>query len=66
VKQNHFAEIKKLGLETKVTRKSLGLTQVELSKAIDISQSKLSKVEHGQLEFTATEYLRFLKLKEKR
>lgn len=57
---------KELGVSIKAKRKELGLTQVEFAKIMGMSQSRLSKVEHGQLEFTATEYIRFLKLKETR
>lgn len=54
-----------LGREIKEIRKSLGFTQATFSKKLRVSQSHMSKVENGKLEFLATTYIRFLKFKSK-
>ena len=50
--RNRFKEI---GAEFKTKRKLLKLTQFEFSKIFDMSQSRLSKIEHGILEPGALE-----------
>jgi transcriptional regulator with XRE-family HTH domain len=57
---------KEIGLAVKRFRKLIGVTQIDFSHKLGISQSKLSKVEHGALDLSATQYLSFLKLKEKK
>jgi transcriptional regulator with XRE-family HTH domain len=55
-----------LGNEYYATRKALGMTQVEFAKKLGMTQSKLSKVEHGQLEPGAIQDRKFLEMKGKR
>lgn len=47
---------KEIGKEIRHIRKHLKMTQVELAKAIGVSQAKLSKVEQGVLDLRASEY----------
>ncbi len=43
----------------RAARKKAGMTQVALAKAIGVSQSTLSKVEHGVLSLSVFEWMRF-------
>jgi predicted transcriptional regulator len=39
-------------------REALGLTQVELADALDVSQNRVSRLEHGDIERTQVDTLR--------
>lgn len=39
-------------------REALGLTQVELAESLDVSQNRVSRLEHGDLERTQVDTLR--------
>lgn len=39
-------------------REALGLTQVQLADALDVSQNRVSRLEHGDLERTQVDTLR--------
>ena len=39
-------------------REALGLTQVQLAEALDVSQNRVSRLEHGDLERTQVDTLR--------
>jgi DNA-binding XRE family transcriptional regulator len=46
----------------KITRKTVGLTQVEVAQALDVSQSFVSKIEKGELTLTAVQWFQFCTL----
>ena len=50
----------------KVVRREKNLSQVDMAKALRISQSKVSKLEKGQLEMTVSEFFLLLGIYEKR
>ncbi|WP_309617177.1 helix-turn-helix domain-containing protein [Salinibacterium sp.] len=39
-------------------REALGLTQVELAQALEVSQNRVSRLEHGEIERTQIDTLR--------
>ncbi len=39
-------------------REALGLTQIELAETLDVSQNRISRLEHGDLERTQVDTLR--------
>jgi ribosome-binding protein aMBF1 (putative translation factor) len=53
---------KEFGSFMRVERKKNALTQVELAKIMDMSQSRLSKVEQGQLILNVFEFFSFAKV----
>lgn len=53
---------KEFGLFLRAERKKNSLTQVELAKIMDMSQSRLSKVEQGQLVLSVFEFFSFAKV----
>jgi transcriptional regulator with XRE-family HTH domain len=53
---------KEFGLFLRAERKKSSLTQVELAKIMDMSQSRLSKVEQGQLILNVFEFFSFAKV----
>jgi transcriptional regulator with XRE-family HTH domain len=52
------------GLELKLARVSLGLTQYEFGKLVDVHPSRLSEMERGQREITADVIEALQRLKE--
>lgn len=54
--------LKDVGLNVRVFRKSLKITQIELAAKIGTSQSKLSKMEAGHLEMSAIHWYRLEKV----
>jgi transcriptional regulator with XRE-family HTH domain len=53
---------KEFGAFLRLERKKNSLTQVELAKIMDMSQSRLSKVEQGQLILNVFEFFSFAKV----
>jgi len=57
VRQSDKTNLKKLGLNIKKLREAKGLSFRELSYACDIDNSKISKIEKGQINITFTTIL---------
>jgi len=55
------SNLKKLGLNIKKLRKAKGLSFRELSYACDIDNSKITKIEKGQINITFTTILQLAK-----
>lgn len=51
--------VRKIGILIKIIRKSHKLTQIELAKIMECSQSSISKFEEGHLEISALEMIKF-------
>jgi ribosome-binding protein aMBF1 (putative translation factor) len=56
IKKEMLAEIRAYRL--KELREALSLTQVELANRLDVSQNRVSRIEHGDIERTQVDTLR--------
>ena len=61
IRQSDKTNLKKLGLNIKKFREAKGLSFRELSYACDIDNSKISKIEKGQINITFTTILQLAK-----
>ena len=61
IRQSDKTNLKKLGLNIKILREAKGLSFRELSYACDIDNSKISKIEKGQINITFTTILQLAK-----
>lgn len=61
IRQSDKNNLKKLGLNIKKLREGKGLSFRELSYACDIDNSKISKIEKGQINITFTTILQLAK-----
>lgn len=61
IRHSDKTNIKKLGLIIKKLREAKGLSFRELSYACDIDNSKISKIEKGQVNITFTTILQLAK-----
>jgi transcriptional regulator with XRE-family HTH domain len=61
IRQSDKANLKKLGAQIKRLREAKNLSLRELSYACDIDNSKISKIEKGQINITFTTMLQLAK-----
>lgn len=61
IRQSDKANLKKLGAQIKKLREAKNLSLRELSYACDIDNSKISKIEKGQINITFTTILQLAK-----
>jgi transcriptional regulator with XRE-family HTH domain len=61
IRQSDKANLKKLGAQIKRLREAKKLSLRELSYACDIDNSKISKIEKGQINITFTTMLQLAK-----
>lgn len=61
IRQSDITNLKKLGANIKRLREEKGLSFRELSYACDIDNSKISKIEKGQINITFTTILQLAK-----
>jgi transcriptional regulator with XRE-family HTH domain len=61
IRQSDKANLKKLGANIKRLRETKNLSLRELSYECDIDNSKISKIEKGQVNITATTILQLAK-----
>ena len=61
IRQSDTTNLKKLGANIKRLREEKGLSFRELSYACDIDNSKISKIEKGQINITFTTILQLAK-----
>lgn len=61
IRQSDKANLKKLGAQIKKLREAKKLSLRELSYACDIDNSKISKIEKGQINITFTTMLQLAK-----
>ena len=61
IRQSDKANLKKLGANIKRLRETKNLSLRELSYACDIDNSKISKIEKGQINITFTTILQLAK-----
>jgi transcriptional regulator with XRE-family HTH domain len=61
IRQSDKTNLKKLGANIKRLREAKGLSFRELSYACDIDNSKISKIEKGQVNITFTTILQLAK-----
>lgn len=61
IRQSDKSNLKKLGSNIKKLREAKGLSFRELSYACDIDNSKISKIEKGQVNITLTTILQLAK-----
>lgn len=61
IRQSDKANLKKLGAQIKKLREAKSLSLRELSYACDIDNSKISKIEKGQINITFTTILQLAK-----
>lgn len=61
IRQSDKANLKKLGAQIKKLREAKNLSLRELSYSCDIDNSKISKIEKGQINITFTTILQLAK-----
>lgn len=61
IRQSDKANLKKFGTQVKTLREAKNLSLRELSYACDIDNSKISKIEKGQINITLTTILQLAK-----
>ncbi len=61
IRQSDKVNLKKLGAQIKKLREAKNLSLRELSYACDIDNSKISKIEKGQINITLTTILQLAK-----